>query len=450
MSVHRKLSRRTVLRGLGTAVALPWLEAMAPAAALAGSASKSAPPLRMAFLYVPNGVHLPDWTPATEGADFVLPPTLQPLAPFQDQLLVLSGLSQDNGFAHGDGAGDHARALASFLTGAHPRKTDGANIKAGISVDQLAAQKVGRTTRLPSLELGCDRGAQSGNCDSGYSCAYSSNISWSSESTPVAKEINPRLVFERLFSNGVAGEQGASRARRERYRASILDFVTEDARQLRHRLGRTDGRKVDEYLTSIREIERRIETASQDNEPDAPDYPMPEGIPSDFQTHARLLADLMALAFQGDLTRISTFMLANEGSNRSYKEIGVPDGHHNLSHHGGDPEKHRKLAQINTFHIEQLAYLVGKLQAIREGDGTLLDNLMLVYGSGIGDGNRHNHNDLPVLLIGSGGGTIQPGRHIQYARNTPMNNLFLSMLDRMGAEVDSLGDSRGRLWGLEG
>jgi hypothetical protein len=445
-----QISRRTVLRGLGTAIALPWLEAMAPAAELA-SGSKSAAPKRMAFLYVPNGAHMQAWTPATEGSDFELPFILEPLKAFKDDLLVLTGLAQDNAAAHGDGGGDHARSLACFLTGTHPVKTDGANIKAGVSVDQVAAQNVGKATRFPSLELGCDRGAQSGNCDSGYSCAYSSNISWRSPTTPMAKEVNPRLVFDRMFASQLAGETGAARAKRDLYRRSILDFVAEDAAQLKGRLGTNDRRKVDEYLTAVREIEQRVSRAEK-NDPTA-DQPgklkKPAGIPQDFQEHIRLMCDMMVLAFQGDLTRISTFMFANEGSNKSYAFMGVPEGHHDLSHHGGDPKKHEKIKQINKFHIEQFAYILGKLKAIREGNGTLLDNTMIVYGSGISDGNRHNHDDLPILLAGKGAGTVKPGRHIKYSPQ-PLNNLYLSMLDRLGVPTDRLGDSTGRLPKLDG
>lgn len=442
-----RISRRTVLRGLGTAMALPWLEAMTPVARAAGQA---APPVRMAFLYVPNGVHMQDWTPAKTGADFELPKILEALAPFKQELLVLTGLAQDGGFAHGDGGGDHARALGSFLTGTHPRKTDGANIKAGISADQVAAQRVGRETRLPSLELGIERGAQAGNCDSGYSCAYSSNISWRSESTPVPKEVNPRLVFERLFQGASSAENEAARAKRERYRKSILDLVLDDANQLQSRLGQRDRRKVDEYLTSIREMERRIAHAGKTPEALPAGFTRPDGVPKDLTEHIRLMGDLLALAFQTDVTRIATFMLANEGSNRNYSFLGFSEGHHDLSHHGGDAKKHEKIRAINTYHIQQLAYLTEKLKATREGDGTLLDNCMIVYGSGLGDGNRHNHDDLPIIMLGKGGGAIRTGRHLKCEKTTPLNNLYLAMLERMGVKVDSLGDSTGRLNLMEG
>ncbi len=444
------ISRRAVLRGLGTTLALPWLEGLASAtegaANLAAGANASVEvPLRMAFFYVPNGVHIPSWIPEKIGTEFELPSILQPLSPFRDSLNVLTGLAQHNGFSLGDGPGDHARSLASFLTGAHPLKTDGANIKSGISVDQVAADRVGRRTRFRSLELGIDRGAQAGNCDSGYSCAYSSNISWRSATTPLAKEVNPRLVFDRLFASRNRDESAAARARRELYRKSVLDFVHEDASNLVRRLGANDRRKLDEYLTGVRELEERISHAENGTRIDLDGVTRPDGVPQDYQEHVRLMFDLLALAFQGDVTRISTFMYANEGSTRSYSFIGVPEGHHDLSHHGGDPRKHEKLKKINTFHMEQFAYFLNKLQSIKEGDTNVLDRSMIVYGSGLSDGNRHNHNNLPILLVGRGGGTIPGGRHIKYDQETPLNNLYLSLLDRVGASVDTLGDSTGPL-----
>ena len=447
MSQNSRLSRRTVLRGLGTALALPWLEIMGPYQRWSRGEviTPRAIPRRMAFLYVPNGVHMEAWTPKEAGSAFELPASLQPLAPYQRELLVLSGLTQENADAKGDGGGDHARALACFLTGAHPRKTDGANIQAGISVDQVAAKRIGQQTRFPSLELGCDPSAQAGNCDSGYSCAYSSNIAWSSENTPLAKEVNPRLVFDRLFGNEAKVGSSQEGSRRGRYRQSILDFVNDDARRLRDRLGQTDARKLEEYLTSVREVERRLEMASVP----APELPSgttrPSGLPVDYQDHIRLMCDMIALAFQTDQTRVVTFVLANEGSDRAYGFLGVPEGHHHLSHHGNDGEKQAKIARINAFHVEQLGYLLGKLQSVQEGEGNLLDHSMIVYGSGIGDGDRHNHNDLPILLAGGGSGAIKSGRHVSYASGTPLNNLFLAMLDRMESHVDRLGDSQGAL-----
>ena len=454
-----KISRRTVLKGLGTAISLPLFESMLPGVATAAATRKAAPK-RLAFLYVPNGVHMQDWTPKTEGAGFAFPASLEPLKPFKDELLVLSGLTADKARPNGDGPGDHARALSAFLTGRQARKTHGADIRAGISVDQVAAEKVAQETRFRSLELGCEPGRQAGNCDSGYSCAYSCNISWRAESTPNASEINPRLVFERLFSNGVKGETESARAKRERYRLSILDLVMEDANNLKHRLGATDQKKMEEYLTAVRELELRLvrderaETGvsgkgrSETGVGERGAALKPAGVPTDYGEHIRLMADMMALAFQGDLTRVATFVIANEGSNRSYGFLKVPEGHHDLSHHGGDKAKHAKLQKINHFHTGQLAYLLGKLKSIKEGDGTLLDNCMIVYGSGIGDGNAHNHDELPILLAGKGSGTLKPGRHVRYQRNTPLTNLYVAMLDLFGAPVKSLGDSNGKLEGL--
>lgn len=441
--IEPKISRRTLLRGAGTLMALPLLEAMMPLSALAQSQKKKV--VRMAFMFVPNGIHMPAWTPATEGA-FELPQTLTPLKNVKDSISVLTGLTQHNAFALGDGGGDHARSSAAWLTGCHPRKTDGADIKAGISADQLAAQRIGNNTRFPSLELGCERGAQAGNCDSGYSCAYSSSIAWRSENTPVAHEVDPRAVFERLFGGSEPGETADARKRREYYRKSVLDFVLEDAKSLQSKLGVRDQGKLDEYFTGVREIERRLDLADKANLTGRlAGADRPAGVPADFGEHIRLLADMMLLAFQTDMTRIATFMIANDGSNRGYASIGVPEGHHDCSHHGRDPVKQEKVQKINTFHITQLAYLLEKMQAIKEDDGTLLDNTMLVYGAGISDGDRHNHDDLPILLAGKGGGTIKSGRHVTYQNGTPMTNLLLSMLDRMGVHAETLGDSSGKL-----
>ncbi len=453
MARPRRITRRTVLRGLGAAVSLPWLEAMSfgadgvsKGAAAAGILSgKGTAPLRMAFLYVPNGMHMQALTPTAVGKAFELTPLLSPLAKYKDDLLVLTGLAQDHAFAHKDGAGDHARSLAVFLTGVHVLKSD-KEIHCGVSVDQLAASKIGDRTRFPSLEIGIDRGAQSGNCDSGYSCAYSSNIAWKSPTTPVAKEVNPRLVFERLFGDADSSSGSADERVRRRYlRKSVLDFVAEDARNLAPILGLNDRRKLDEYMTSVREIERRIARAEHKiGDPAAPKH-QPPGIPKDNQEHIRLMMDMLVLAFQTDQTRIATFMLANEGSNKSYEFIGVPEGHHDLSHHGGDPKKHEKIKKINDYHIKQYAYLLERLKSIREGDGTLLDHSMIVYGSGISDGNKHNHDNLPIIMAGRGNGTIHTGRHVKLEKTTPLNNLYVEMLDRVGVKVDRFGDSDGRL-----
>lgn len=450
MSKNWMIPRRTFLRGVGTAIALPLLDVMSPAASVAVETQAKTAPLRSAFFYVPNGVNMEHWKPKAEGSEFELPEILAPLEKVRGDVNILTGLAHDKAKANGDGAGDHARSAAAFLTGCQPRKTDGADIKAGISIDQFAARGIGQHTKFASLELGCERGRQAGNCDSGYSCAYSSNISWRGEATPMAKEIDPRLVFERLFSVGSATDVAGSVARRNRYRKSILDFVRDDAKRIKRKMGAKDRKKLDEYLTGVREIEQRISRSERRETIVVAGVTAPSGIPKDFGEHYRLMCDMLVLAFQGDLTRISTFMVGNAGSNRSYPFIDVPEGHHSLSHHQNKPETLEKIKKINLFHMEQFAYLLGKLKSIEEGEGTLLDNCAIVYGSAIGDGNRHNHNDLPVILAGKAGGTIQTGRHIVYEKETPMNNLYLSLLDRLGVEAASLGDSTDRLKGLEG
>jgi hypothetical protein len=399
----------------------------------------------MAFLYVPNGKNMADWTPKADGMTFDLPPILEPLKEHRQDLLVLTGLTADKARAHGDGGGDHARALAAFLTGTQPRKTDGTDIKAGISVDQVAASRVGDQTRLPSLEIGTEHGSMAGNCDSGYSCVYSSTMSWRSATQPLPKEVNPKLVFERLFGSAPDGE----RLKRDQKRKSVLDFVREDSRDLSKKLGATDQRKLDEYFSAIRDIEQRIARAGKLPPVKAPSS-KPNGIPASYQEHIRLMCDLMVLAFQADITRVVTFVLANEGSNKPYPFIGVPEGHHDLSHHGNDLQKKAKIRDINRFHTTQLAYLLSRLRSIKEGDGTLLEHCMIAYGSGNSDGNAHNHDDLPVLVAGKGCGTIKTARHLRYRNETPLNNLWVSLLDRMSIKIGHLGDSTGALPGLAG
>lgn len=440
------IPRRTFLKGLGTAMALPLLEGMLPTVAYAGAPKSRI--LRMAFVFVPNGVNMKDWTPAIEGAGYKLPYILEPLSSVRESVSVLTGLTQKNAFALGDGPGDHARSAAAWLTGVHPKKTNGADIKGGISADQVAAQRIGKQTAFASLELGAERGGLAGDCDSGYSCAYSSAISWRGESTPVAKEVNPRLVFERLFGNGNTDEASESQELRQRYQRSILDFVLEDANDLRGRLGNRDKQKLDEYLTSVREIEERLDRLDKANINVKGGTRIPSGVPKDYEEHLRLMGDMMVLAFQTDLTRVATLMFANEGSNRSYRMIGVSDGHHDVSHHGRDEKKLNQKREIDRFHARQLAYMLERMKAIKEPEGTLLDNSMIVYGGGISDGDRHNHDDLPILLAGGAGGKVPTGRHIRYANGTPMNNLFLSMLDRVGVPAETLGDSTGKLQGL--
>ena len=363
----------------------------------------------MAFLFSPNGV-IPDaWTPKEFGANYTLSPSLGPLASVRDDVLVLTGFSQKKGFDMGDGAGDHARSASTYLTGVHPFKTAGSNIRAGVSVDQIAAGRIGRRTPLPSLELGIDPGATAGSCDSGYSCAYSSCISWKTPNTPMAKEINPKLVFERMFGTGEMDPQ--ERARRDYLRKSILDLVRDDSTRLQRQLGTADRRKIDEYFTGIRELEVRIEQSSCTADRRPPEVQMPAGVPEDFERHVRLMSDLLVLAFQTDVTRVATFMFANEGSNRLYSMVGAKDGHHSLSHHRNKEELIAQIRLIDRYLVSQYAYVVEKLKSIREGNGTLLDNCMIMYGSGLGDGNSHTHDHLPIVVAGRAGGTIQPGRH---------------------------------------
>lgn len=448
MSRNWQISRRTALRGLGAAIALPMMNAMAPVQTF-GATAATALPKRMAFLFVPNGMNLQHWTPEREGFGYDLPSILEPLRNVRYDVSVLSGLTHDKGRANGDGAGDHARSASVFLTGAQPRKTSGGDIRSGVSVDQVAAKQIGAATKFASLEIGCEGGSSTGNCDSGYSCAYSNNISWAGEATPVAKETDPRQVFERLFGDGSA--HGANVAdERMALRRSLLDYVSSDAQQLQKKLGKQDQRKLGEYLTAVRSIEKRIESAEGETVQgdEIVSFEKPAGVPEDFGEHMRLMADMMVLAFQTDLTRVATCMFGSAGSNRSYRMIDVPDGHHTLSHHGGNPEKLDKIRRINRFHMQQFAYFLERLKAIPEGEGTLLDQCMIVYGSGLSDGNRHNNENLPVLLAGQGGGTIVPGRHIRYQEETPMTNLFMSMLDRVGVNVPYLGDSTGKLPGL--
>ena len=440
-----QLSRRTLLRGIGTTIALPFLDAMNPAFSAAPSRLGNQIPVRIAFSYVPNGIIMEDWTPAAAGALNALPSILEPISEFRNDVMLLSGLTHNNGRALGDGPGDHARAAASFLTGVHPKKTDGADIRNGISVDQVAAELLGGRTRFASIELGVEHGRLAGNCDSGYSCAYSNSISWRSETTPMPPEVNPRLVFERLFGRPGDSDDPVARAKRKRYEKSILDFVQQDTRKLQSELGPTDRRKLDEYLTGVREIEKRIEAGEASAAQTTPSMDRPSGVPVDFAEHAKLMFDLQVVAFQTDQTRIATFMLAREGSNRTYREIGVPGGHHGLTHHRNDEEKIRKISKINRYHMELFSYFLKRLDSIQEGDGTLLDHSMVLYGSGLADGNKHTHHDLPVLVAGRAAGGLHPGRHLRYDTETPMANLYLTLLDRMGVHPETIGDSTGRL-----
>jgi hypothetical protein len=439
----KHLQRRTFLKGAGVAIGLPMLDAMIPAMRAATKLAKS--PTRMAVVYVPNGVVMQHWTPATLGANFEMDGILKPLAPFRDRTLLISGLMDNNGNPLGDGGGDHARAASSFLTATHPRKTEGADIHVGTSVDQVVAARVGADTRLSSLQLGLDDSRTVGHCDSGYSCAYTNSISWKTPTTPLPPEANPRAVFERLFGSVDPTIDAATRARRERYRRSLLDMTREETRSLAATLGAQDRRKIDEYLDSIRDVEKQIEMAEK-NPRKVPDgMEEPAGIPASYADHAKLLFDLQALAFQSDLTRVTTMVMGREGSVRTYDEIGVPEPHHPLSHHRNAPEKLAKLTKINTYHVELFARFVAKLKSMPEGDGSLLDRSMILYGCGIADSNRHTHEKLPILLMGGANGGVQTGRHIAMKEDTPVANLFLSMMDRMGVEKDQFGDSSAKL-----
>jgi hypothetical protein len=451
-----ELSRRQLLRGAGVALALPAFEtfratglgsAVPEEARLACTASGA--PLRVAFLCVPNGVHQGHWWPKTEGTNFELKQTLEPLAKVKSQIQVLGGLDHVNAAAGPDGPGDHARASGTFLTGVRVKKTAGADIHAGVSVDQVAARQVGHLTRFPSLELSCDGVRKSGNCDSGYSCAYQFNLSWRSPTMPMAPEHNPRLVFERLFGAGPREARTRNLGLRRAQERSILDFVLEDTHALQKRLGRRDQEKLGEFLTSVREIERRIEEAERFKDIPNPDEETPSGVPASPAEHVQLMFDMMVLAFQTDSTRICTFLLAGEGSNRSFPDIGIPEGHHNLSHHFGKKEMMDKIAQIDLWYIRRLAHFLERLQETKDRDGkSILDNSMIVYGSGNSDGNRHTHVNLPVILAGGGGGALTPGRFVKF-KSRPMSNLYLSMLDRMGVrDIPRFGDSTGRVEGI--
>jgi hypothetical protein len=442
------INRRRFLRGLGACVALPAFASLAPMRLLAGPSTSAATkaPVRMAFLYVPNGTIPSAWWPEQTGANFALPSTLQPLEKLRDKFQLISGLQDLSADPGPDGAGDHARAGGTFLTGVRIKKTAGSDIHAGVSIDQIVAQNIGHLTRFPSLELSCDSVRKAGDCDSGYSCAYAYNLAWRSANQPLTPEPNPRLVFERLFGVGSRDERLSNLKRRQQEQHSILDFVMEDADAIQKKMGGRDRQKLDQYLTSIREIEQRIERAERMpvNNPDM-DAP-PAGIPADFAGHIQLMFDMLLLAFQTDSTRVATMLIAAEGSNRTFTEIGIAEGHHNLTHHRNDPELVAKVKQIDLWYAKHLANFLNKMEQTKDVDGqSLLHNSMIVYGSGNADGNRHTHSNLPILLAGNGGGTLQPGRYTK-TDQTPLTNLFLGMADRMGVQgLERHGDSTGRL-----
>jgi hypothetical protein len=445
----RYLPRRTVLRGLGATVALPLLDGMVPALSPL-RATAAQPVRRLGAFYVPNGVEMRAWTPAGEEAALELSPILEPLAPVRDQVCVLSGLADKPAIPRdGEGTGDHARASATWLTGVHARKTEGPDIRAGVSMDQIAAQELGKLTQLSSLELAIDSVEVLGACDQGYSCAYANTISWRNATTPLPMENNPRAVFERLF--GAADSTDAfTRLARLRQDRSILDFVTNEAATLEHRLGAGDRLKLTQYLDAVRDVERRIQRAEEQSDREVPVVEQPIGIPGTFEEHARLMFDLLTLAYQTDLTRVGTFMFGREVSGRSFPEIGVPGGHHGYSHHQNDPVNLEMLAKINTHHIRQFGYFLEKLRSTPDGDGSLLDHSLFLYGAGISDGNLHFHLDLPILLAGGSAGHLKGGRHLRYSSETPLANLHVAMLDKLGLPVEQFGDSTGGLPYLSG
>ena len=444
MIFKKAIPRRTFLRGLGATLALPLLDGMVPAFASAAETAAK-PAIRLSFVYVPNGIVMDRWTPATVGEAFELPTILEPLAPFRDRLLVLTGLAHNEARAdNGEAGGDHARASASYLTGVHPKKTEGADLHLGISVDQIAANELGKHTQLASLELALDSTEILGGCEPGYSCAYSNSLSWRSATTPLPMENHPRVVFERLFGDATSTDPEERRARIQQDR-SILDFVSEAAGRFLADLGPGDRSKVGEYLDAIRDIERRIQAAEEQSSRELPTLQRPPGIPAAFGEHAKLMFDLQVLAFQCDLTRVTSFMMGHEQTNRSYREIGIADSHHPLTHHGGDADKIAKVLQINTYHMKTFANFLETLRTTPDGDGNLLDHSVILYGGGLSDGNMHKHDNLPVLLIGGAAGRIRRGHHVRYPDNTPMPNLHMSILDMVGVSTEKISGSTGKL-----
>ncbi|MFL2434370.1 MAG: DUF1552 domain-containing protein [Vicinamibacterales bacterium] len=441
MIISKKmLPRRTVLRGLGTALALPMLDAMVPA--LSGISGRAAEPVRrLGWVYCPNGMAMDAWMPAAkESLD--LSTTLSPLAPYRDQTVVVSGLAQGQAEALGDGNGEHTRATATWLNGVHPRETEGADVRAGKTADQIAADQLGRTTPLGSLELAIDQDFLVGSCDNGYSCIYMNTIAWRDETTPLPMQNNPRVVFERLFGDGGSTADRQSEFKKDR---SILDAISSDLARLQREIGAGDQARVNQYLDAVRAIERRIQLSEQ-KDTELPELERPVGIPESYREHVELMFDLTALAYQVDMTRVFTFMLGRELNGRAYPEIGIPDSHHGLSHHRYDPEKLAQLAKINTYHVSLFTHFLDELANTPDGDGSLLDHSLLMYGASLSDSNKHSHFDLPLLLVGGGAGQLKGGRHLQYPRDTPMTNLLVSQLDKAGVRLDDgLGDSTGRL-----
>jgi len=434
------LPRRTFLRGIGAAVALPFLDAMVPA--LSAQATKAPTVRRLGFVYTPNGATMASWTPKGEGPVLgELSPSLSALTPFKDHVLVPTGLSQRQAESWGNGNGEHSRGQTVWLSGVHPKRTEGADVRNATTVDQLAAQVIGTDTRLMSIEMALEQNYLVGNCDNGYSCVYWNTISWRTPTTPLPMEVNPRIVFERLFGDGGSPEHRLGQMKEDR---SILDSVREAVVSLQNRLGAADRARVAEYLDSMREIERRIQVAERHRDDagiELPDRPI--GVPDGYDEHAKLMFDLAALAFQADVTRVFTLLLGREQTNRPYPFIGVPEAHHALSHHQNDPVRLAKCAKINTYHIQLLARFAEKLRSIPDGDGTLLDHSMVLQGSGISNSDQHSHIDLPLVLVGGGAGSLKGGRHLRFPKDTPMNNLHLALLDKVGVDVSKFGDSTG-------
>jgi Protein of unknown function (DUF1552) len=443
---NKAISRRTVLRGIGTSLALPFLDSMIPAF---GSAARAAaqPIRRFGVVYVPNGMVMQLWTPKADGAAFELTQTLKPLEPFRNQMLVLTGLSSNPpiGGLAGAAAGVHARASTRFLTDVPPRRGQGLEIEAGTSVDQIIAKEFGKYTQLSSLELSLEGRDFTGSCDAGYSCAYTNTIAWRGPTTPLPVENDPRAVFERLFGDG-GSTAPAARLARIRGDRSLLDSVSDRIAHLRTKIGARDGAKLGEYLDAVRDIERRIQKAEEQSNQQLPLLDRPAGVPETYEAHAKLMLDLQVLAYQTDLTRVITLMMGRELSSRTYPEIGVTEAHHPISHHLGDPAKLASLAKINSFHMTQFAYYLEKLRATPDGDGSLLDHMILMYGAGMADSNLHSPNGLPLLILGGGSGALKGGRHIKYKMDTPLANLHLTFLDKLSIPtVESIGDSTGKV-----
>jgi hypothetical protein len=426
------LPRRTFIRGIGATVALPFLDAMVPAMR---AQAKAAP--RFTAIYCGNGANMFDWTPPTEGVGFTLSPSLLPLEPFRDRLAVFTGLDNFQATDQGDVGGQHPRAAPAFMSCVHPKQTEGADVQAGTTIDQMIADQICRDTKLPSLEVSVDRNDVVGACDHGYACAYMNSMSWKTPTTPLPSETNPRFVFERMFGIGATAEERLARVREDR---SILDGLTEEIASLRRRLGSSDRSKLGQYFDAVRDVEQRILKAESTNS----DFSVPEqpvGVPETFKEYIELMFDLQVLAFQADITRVTSLMMARENVNRSYPEIGLPEAHHSMSHHGNNPEKMKAFTKLNTYHVETLTYYLNKLNTIRDGDGTLLDNTVVLYGSGMSDGNVHNNFNVPVVVVGGQALQVKGNRHVKYPKGTPLANLMLGVMDRFGVQADKFGDS---------